>query len=244
MIRKIVRFPAALIVLFCLVSAPLAQAEEDSGYELWVYAWLTAMDGNVGVGPLDASVDASFSDIVEALDFAFMAGMRSEQGPWVWTVDVFTANLNNDFDRTVTLKTDQQMLRATGGFRLESGMELFIGARAIDIKNDLKIRLPDDTVLASKDSKSWVDPIVGVGYRGDFSDRLQLVASADIGGFGIASDLSWSATAALRYHFSDLFSMSGGYRILDIDYEEGSGNRKFGYDVKTSGPVIALAWQF
>ena len=65
-----------------------------------------------------------------------------------------------------------------------------------------------------------------------------------VGGFGIASDLSWSATAMLRYHFSERFSMSGGYRILDIDYEEGSGNRKFGYDANTSGPAIALAWQF
>ncbi|MEE4282855.1 MAG: hypothetical protein V2I41_12995, partial [Pseudomonadales bacterium] len=104
--------------------------------------------------------------------------------------------------------------------------------------------LPDNSVVSSKGSKSWVDPIVGMGYRGDLSDRLQLIATADIGGFGIASDLSWSATAMLRYHFSERFSMSGGYRILDIDYEEGRGNRKFGYDVDTSGPAIALAWQF
>ncbi len=243
-IRNATRLPAALIVFLCLLSAPLAHAEEDSGYELWVYAWMTAVDGTVGVGPLEAEVDASFSDVLEGLDFAFMAALRSEQGPWVWTVDVFTANLTNDFARNVTVKTDQQMLRATGGVRLESGMEFFIGARAMDIRNTVKIRLPDSTAVSRKGSKSWVDPIVGMGYRSDLSDRLQLVATADVGGFGIASDLSWSATAMLRYHFSERFSMSGGYRILDIDYEEGSGNRKFRYDADTSGPAIALAWQF
>ncbi len=244
MIRNARRVPAALIVLLCVLTTPLAYAEEDSGYELWVYAWLTALDGNVAVGPLESEVNASFSDVLEGLDFAFMAALRSEQGPWVWTVDVFTANLTNDFARSVTVKTDQQMLRATGGVRLESGMEFFIGARAIDIRNPLRLRLPDNTVVSSKGSKSWVDPIVGMGYRGDLTDRLELVATTDIGGFGIASDLSWSATAMLRYHFSERFSMSGGYRILDIDYEEGRGNRKFGYDVDTSGPAIALAWQF
>jgi len=243
-IRNAKRVPAAFFVLMSLLSTPLAHAEEESGYELWVYAWLTALDGNVSVGPLDAAVDASFSDVLEGLDFAFMAALRSEQGPWVWTVDVFTANLTNDFARNVTVETDQQMLRATGGVRLESGMEFYIGARAMDIRNNIKLRLPNNSVVSSKGSKSWVDPIIGMGYRRDLGDRLQLIATADIGGFGIASDLSWSATAMLRYHFSERFSMSGGYRILDIDYKEGSGNRKFGYDANTSGPAVALAWQF
>ena len=244
MIRDAFRIPAALSVVFCALATPLAQAQEDSGYELWVYAWLSGVDGSVTTGPLETSVDASFSDILDALDFAFMAGIRSEQGPWVWTLDVYTADLTNDFGRSVTLNTEQDMLRATGGLRLENGVELFFGARAVDIKNKVKIRLPDNTVRSRKVDDSWVDPIIGVGYRGDLSERVELVTSADIGGFGIASDFSWSATAALRYRFSELFSVTGGYRILDIDYEDGSGLSKFGYDMTTSGPVIGMAWAF
>jgi hypothetical protein len=190
-------FSAALIAVCCLLSTPLVQAEGDPGHELWVYASPSGVDGQVSVGTLESDVDANFSDIVDALDLAFMAGMRSEQGSWAWTVDVYSANLTNDIGRSVTLNTEQHMLRATGGARLESGVELLFGARAVEVGNKLKVALPNNTVASSKDETSWVDPMVGMGYR-----------------------------------------------ILDIDYEDGSGNRKFGYDMQAAGPVIGLAWDF
>jgi hypothetical protein len=35
-----------------------------------------------------------------------------------------------------------------------------------------------------------------------------------------------------------------GYRILDTDYEEGSGSGYFKYDVTMSGPGIGFGWRF
>jgi hypothetical protein len=35
-----------------------------------------------------------------------------------------------------------------------------------------------------------------------------------------------------------------GYRALDVDYEHGSGRRKYGYDVLQHGPMLGLAIRF
>ena len=39
-------------------------------------------------------------------------------------------------------------------------------------------------------------------------------------------------------------SLYVGYRALDMDYESGSGNDLFRYDVLTAGPQIGVAFRF
>ena len=66
----------------------------------------------------------------------------------------------------------------------------------------------------------------------------------EIGGFGIGSDLAWQIQAYAGYRFSPLFEMTGGYRIISLDYENGRGTDRFMYDVDTSGPVIRFGFNF
>jgi hypothetical protein len=66
----------------------------------------------------------------------------------------------------------------------------------------------------------------------------------EIGGFGIGSDLAWQIQAYAGYRFSKLFEVTGGYRIISLDYESGSGQDRFLYNVDTSGPVIRLGFNF
>jgi hypothetical protein len=44
--------------------------------------------------------------------------------------------------------------------------------------------------------------------------------------------------------FSETFFASVGYRILDTDYEDGSGASYFKYDVTMSGPGVGIGWRF
>lgn len=239
--RRSITSVALLMALLC--GSATADADETR-YELWLYGWLTSLDGKAGVGPLDVNVDASIGDVLDALDLAYMFGLRAERGPWVWTVDVVTANLENDFGRNATLRVEEQIFRVTGGIRLENGVELFGGARAVDLDTRLATTLPVVGAVAAEDGDSWVDPIVGVGYRKDLTNRWQLGLSGDIGGFGVGSDFSWSTQGWLRFRASELFSVTAGYRVLDIDYEDGNGAGRFAYDVTSAGPMVAVAWQF
>jgi len=67
---------------------------------------------------------------------------------------------------------------------------------------------------------------------------------ADIGGFGLGSDLTWQIQAYAGYRFSKLFQITAGYRIMSIDYEKGSGQDRFLYDMNTFGPVLRLGFNF
>jgi hypothetical protein len=70
----------------------------------------------------------------------------------------------------------------------------------------------------------------------------------DFGGFGVGSEFSWSALAAYSFVVAaqDGVTYSGilGYRVLDVDYEQGSGRTKYEYDVLQHGPVSGLTIGF
>ena len=75
-------------------------------------------------------------------------------------------------------------------------------------------------------------------------DRLRFLARADIGGFDIGSDLSWQLAGYLSFQASDATSIVVGYRLLDIEYDEGSGADRFELDAQLRGPVIGAIFTF
>ena len=75
---------------------------------------------------------------------------------------------------------------------------------------------------------------VKLPLKGKFSAQFR----GNIGGFGIGSKLSWQLQAYAGYRFSQLFELQLGYRVIGLDYEKGSGEDRFLYDVDTFGPVL------
>ena len=72
------------------------------------------------------------------------------------------------------------------------------------------------------------------------NDRLSLTGYGDIGGFGVGSDFTWQAIAALDWRVSDKFSASVGSRWIQIDYDAGRAN----IDLNMSGPIIGASLRF
>ena len=89
-------------------------------------------------------------------------------------------------------------------------------------------------------SKSWVDPIVGMRARYNFTDRCYALARADVGGFGVGSDLTWQLYGGLGYQLTQHVAMELGYRHMYVDYTDGN----FSYDVSTSGVMLSLGYRF
>ena len=73
-------------------------------------------------------------------------------------------------------------------------------------------------------------------------EQWTLRGRADIGGFGITSNLTWQLAAYVDFRASDLIAIVGGYRFLGNDYETGSGNELLHYDVTVSGPALGLTF--
>ncbi len=124
------------------------------------------------------------------------------------------------------------------------------GGRYAYLKQELDITLAGPEIGRKSGtlggSEDWVEPFVGGRIGLALTEKLTLVTSGDVGGFGIgtASDLTWKFFAGVDYRFLEWLSATAGYSIYDIDYERGSGDSKFGLDARIEGPAVALSFYF
>lgn len=103
-------------------------------------------------------------------------------------------------------------------------------------------------VLAQSGSVDWIDPFIGMRLTHDFAPGQTLMVRGDIGGFGAGSDFSWQAMANYNWQMlrNDRYAIDAfvGYRALDVDYSEGTGNTRYEYDVLQHGPVMGMTMKF
>jgi opacity protein-like surface antigen len=87
---------------------------------------------------------------------------------------------------------------------------------------------------------NWIDPIVG--FRGAYplGDRFSVSGRADIGGFGVGSELTWQAYGGVNWLFADSWAATLGYRYMSIDYEAD----RLTLDIALQGPLIGVTYEF
>jgi hypothetical protein len=149
------------------------------------------------------------------------------------------------------VQSKQLILEFGGGYHLGDwslagegkpslSVDVLAGGRYVDLDTGITI----ENVLDVDRSKDWLDPFVGGRLRLDIIDRLSVSVRGDIGGFGAGSHFTWNMAAILAYQVSQRISTGVGYRILDINYSEGTGANAFRYDVQMRGPVLGLNIHF
>jgi hypothetical protein len=151
----------------------------------------------------------------------------------------------------VTTQTEQLILEFGGGYHLldwsltgEGLPSLWVdflgGGRFVYLDSGITI----ENLVDVDRSKDWLDPFIGARLKVDIIDRLSVAVHGDIGGFGVGSHFTWNMVAILAYQVSQRISTGVGYRILDIDFSEGTGSNKFKYDVQMRGPMLGFAIRF
>ncbi len=103
-------------------------------------------------------------------------------------------------------------------------------ARVIEDNLDVRVARLDD----------WWDPYFGFRGRYELNDKFYVFAKADIGGFGIGADITWTAEAALGWKVSERIFSEIGFRALGVDYEKDG----LTYDMITFGPQVNLGIEF
>jgi opacity protein-like surface antigen len=227
----------------------ITTTDSDWNVRTALYGWFTAMDGDITVRGNTAPVDVDFSDIIDKIDFAFMGVVEVGRGDWSFAADLFYAKLGAD-NTVGPLSFDVDMEQFIGNFVVVRNLvndgttrfDVYGGARVSYLSNDLFI---DRTLVLAPDidvsaSKTWVDPIIGLRVNHNLSEKLFLRGVADIGGFGIESDLTWQAYVALGYRLSDRSALSIGYRGLGTDFTDGA----FTYDVISHGLILGFEYKF
>jgi len=230
-------------------------------YEFTPYLWGAAMKGDVQGGTLPKiSVDASFSDITKVLDFGLMGAFEARKGQWGLLFDAIYMDLSTDgtasrtgpgpIGATATANASfgmkQTVVAAALAYRAVEGrspVDVFGGLRYIKLEADAVIEggfFALTRTVALSDKRDWVDPYIGARIKHALNDRWSLTGYADVGGFGIGSDISWQLSAGASYDFTKSVSGIFGYRMFYADYDK-SG---FLYDMKNQGAYAGVGIRF
>jgi hypothetical protein len=267
------RLAAGLVVLGLCLGVSAAHAEDQASdkwqFSIAPYLWATSLDGNVTVRGRRTDVDASFIDILQDTDS--IIGIEGHAEAWKGRFGAYIDGIYNrlgadanpidnfDVDTTVNLAVLEagglfrvgkwdlgHMPEALGGDMMSLALENYAGLRytSLDISLDLK----SDTEKRSEGGdKSWVDPLIGARTIIDLTERLQLMVGAAIGGFGVGSELTWSAIGLAGYKYT-LFGLNMttviGYKALYQDYKDGSGDHRFKWDMTLHGPITGTIIKF
>ncbi|HYZ73774.1 MAG TPA: hypothetical protein VE641_11890 [Chthoniobacterales bacterium] len=114
--------------------------------------------------------------------------------------------------------------------------------------NQIKAQLSDQiaTTLKGQLNRSfartddWFDPYIGVRARYNLSNAFYLTTKADVGGFGIGSDVTTQVSAGLGCQITRNVFSEVSFRYLYDDYDSGG----LIYRVSTYGPELTLGLTF
>ncbi|HUH27686.1 hypothetical protein [Gelidibacter sp.] len=226
-------------------------SEKTWSFLLEPYVLFPFMNGDVGVGTLpNVTVDADVSDIFSNLKIGAMLYAEAHTEDWVISSDIIYMNLKQDVKRegiinAGSLQAKQFAWELSGLRTVLPWLDLGLGARLNSLSTEvgLTINKPNEATNRNKKvSETWVDPILIARIKNASDEKIQYQFRGDIGGFGIGSDFAFQLQAYIGYRFSELFQLSAGYRIISMDYEKGSEENRFMYDVDTSGPVVRFGF--
>ena len=215
--------------------------------------WLPTMQGETrGRGH---TVDVDFD-----LGVAFMGRAEAQKGPLLFTLDLLY--LDREGDQTTTrgvhaeLSTQLLITEFGAGYRLGTfalgpvvypslAVDVLAGGRYVLLEREVDFtggRFGREADI--EDDVDWIEPFVGGRVTLRFSHRAAVIVRGDAGGFGVGSDLTWNLVGTFQYSLSRAVSLDVGYRVLDIDYEQGSGANLFTFDVRMHGPVLGAVFRF
>ncbi|GFE82718.1 hypothetical protein GCM10011487_47180 [Steroidobacter agaridevorans] len=240
-------------IRFGIVAAPVIALTAPAHADEWhtsgtIYAQFANMDGHIEVRGRQADVEVSSSELFDHLDMAGMMALRSEKDRYALTMNAVFTGLSAEGENAggafYDVDVSQDMIELAWSWRLNDFYELYVGGRYQSLAVDLSLKQSDGASDAASKSKSLFDPLLGARAAWPLGQAFTLIARADVGGFGVGSDLTWSALAAVDWSISENFGLVFGYRALDTDYSDGSGADRFKFDMLVSGPLLGLRYNF
>ena len=157
------------------------QTTSESGWTFSVapYFWVAGLSGDVGSFGLPvAHVDASFSDILDHLDFGVMAIGEARYGPYSLFGDVMYTKISGQAGTPRgVLATDVEVSSETFAGLLGAGYSIFEDSSArLDIVGGMRVWSVDNELsfsgglldgVSRSDDATWVDGLIG--FRGTYS---------------------------------------------------------------------------
>ena len=248
---------ACLTVALACGSAGVLTAQ-DAQSEKWentitLYGWAAAMSGTEAIGPISATVDVPFSDILDNLKMGAMLNYMGRGKTWVTGADFIYMKLGSDVavpstgNTVAEVKFKQWLFEVDGGYRVLPWMDALIGVRIPVLEAEIvpDVNLPSASTKSG--SQSWIAPLIGARVFVPITKHLTVIGRGDLGGFQIGGqNTTWQAAGYLNYKFGKHFSTELGYRAINADYATGTRGQQgyFLYDVTSFGGLLGLSYTF
>lgn len=245
--------PISAGLLALVAMSPTLAAADEWQNTVVVYGIGVAIDGTAGAGPVDADVDISFSDILDNLEFGAMAAYRGGNDRWGVMADIIYMDLETDkdglgpFGRTrANVELDQLIMELDASIVVTERLDAYVGLRYWDVDSTVSVfgGGPLGADISASLGSDWVDLLYGLRYTQPLGEKWTFVIRGDIAPMGTGSDMSWHSTAFFDWRLGEHTHALFGYRLIDVDYESGSGLNRFKMDVTQGGPSIGVAWKF
>ncbi len=226
--------------------------ETRSGWEFTVapYFWAAGISGNIRqFGLPEVDIDADFGDVLDNLDFAFMATAEARYDRFSIVGDVVYVKLGADAHTpNGILAGSVDVTSETFAGLLGVGYAVLEDQNGhLDVVGGMKIWSVDTDVsfnggllagVEREDSATWVDAVVGLRGNYFFTPEIYVTGWGLVGGGG--ADVDWDVGLGLGYKFNDTISAIAGYRALGVNYE----NDGFVFDVVQQGPILGVSFHF
>ena len=256
-------FIAALMLL--MFSGQVYAAEDNDGWNITLtpYLWGVAMDGKTGIGTLPpVDVDASFSDILDSLNFAASLHTEFRKGKWNFVIDPTYMDLELDLgsmDMTVPnpdyppdpqtfnvnvsgkVKIKMWFVEAWTSYLFLPEWEVLGGIRYQDQEITPQITIaPPDITLSPKIDEDWTDFFAGVRWSKTLSNKWFMVLRGDYAFAGDSESGSWNGVVFFNRRFGETMALNLGYRYFTNEYDTDA----YLWDMDMTGPVVGYTWQF
>lgn len=220
--------------------APQPSVEETTAhwsFTLEPFLWLAGIEGKGGdasAPPVDIGENVSLFGNIDG-GFLLALEARAPGGRFSLLADGLYLSLADD-EGSLQTDTDALMLELGAGLPLgDSAWEAIAGLRYVDLEFGT-----DVAGLPSTNSQAdWIDPWVGARGKIPFGERWGLGLRADVGGFGVGTQLTWQALAAFHADLGKSVRLDIGYRAISLDFDDGD----LEYDALIRGPLIAFAFR-
>jgi hypothetical protein len=235
---------ASLMLLFCSDKAS-AQEEANWRFDLApLYLWAANLDGNAVVKGKSGSLKLDFNEIFDNLEAAYTARFEAwYKNKWGIFFDYNYISISHD--KETPLPKDIKTNVTNNFFNLAVGYRVLSGTHSIDAMAGIRYTFLDMKVTFLRDpvkpidNENWVDPIFGLRYRWQMSDKWSITLYGDAGGLANA-DLTWQGLGLVTFQPWKHVSFGLGYRALYWNYTTGEGLDRFEWDTTMHGPILGI----
>lgn len=253
--KLILKACCIVLLLFLIIQSAVAQdapATKKWNVLLKPYFMFPNMKGTAGLKDLpDVDVNANPGDVFSHLQFGMMLYAEVENEEWAFSSDILYMKLGEELRKGTlinggNLNAKQFVWELDALKKISPWFDAGVGLRLNSLKSDIQVNTISGqgqvTPRVASGSKAWVDPVIVGRLKTPGAKKFSAQLRTDIGGFGIGSKFTWQVQLDAIYRFSPLFDLGLGYRTIGVNYEKGSGQERFLYDVNTFGPVVKLGF--